>query len=925
MVEVARRELAAGQTRLHIVAPPGSGKTVLGLYLWAECIRAPALVLSPNSAIQAQWVAKLDLFDFPGGMAGVAGADPQTPRLLTSLTYQAVTLPRRGGEDIDSQAVELWINKLVEKGQAKDPEEAEVWIEDLKRHNRDYYAERLGVYRKAARDAVATAGEALRTLHISALETLQRLKQAGIGVLILDECHHLLGHWGRVLAVVHRYFEHPIVLGLTATPPDRRGKSAEDVKRYDELFGPIDYEIPTPAVVKDGFLAPYQDLVQFVRPTPEELAYVANADQQLHDLVEEFCRHSDCESLTDWLLRVLTERPLPIGAAKDWATFEKRDHEFAWAARAFLQYRGIPLPSGVPSVPPTDPRYRSLGKDALHDRSAVRGTSRLPPLAMVIPVLDRFIRHRLRPSEDPVDHERAERAIQRLRMLGTQVTETGSQACASPISRVLAYARGKVRAIVPILKVERRALGERIRAIIVTDFEKSSAVSAGIGQLLDEEAGGAIAAYRELLSDPETDALDPILVTGSTVLVDDDLAERFDAAAAEWLGQRKLEVELEFGREAGFHVLAAHGADWGPRIYVEMVTDLFQRGLTKCLVGTRGLLGEGWDATKVNVLVDLTTVTTSTSVNQLRGRSLRLDPDDPEKLADNWDVVCIAPEFAKGLDDYYRFLDKHDALFGLTDDGVVEKGVGHVHAAFTELEPQGVEDSLGVLNAEMLERPQRRSTFRGLWRVGEPFHAKTVAALELRRTGARALGFPPFAEASAAWTDTSLTLAIGRAVLGALVEAELVTTGGEVHVAARAGGYVRTFLGHAGQDDGRLFSESLQEALGPLDQARYVVPRYVDYRTDTWLSRILPHVLGRHFQRHRRQMVMLHAVPSALAKNKEQAAIYNRHWNAHVSPGQVAFALQGAGKALVEKAQRDGAIPAGQIRRKEIFLLPPAV
>ena len=50
VVEIARRKLATGQERLHIVAPPGSGKTVLGLYLWAECIRRPALVLSPNSA-----------------------------------------------------------------------------------------------------------------------------------------------------------------------------------------------------------------------------------------------------------------------------------------------------------------------------------------------------------------------------------------------------------------------------------------------------------------------------------------------------------------------------------------------------------------------------------------------------------------------------------------------------------------------------------------------------------------------------------------------------------------------------------------------------------------------------------------------------------------------------------------------------------
>src|SRR6185436_11158719 len=163
-----------------------------------------------------------------------------------------------------------------------------------------------------------------------------------------------------------------------------------------------------------------------------------------------------------------------------------------------------------------------------------------------------------------------------------------------------------------------------------------------------------------------------------------------------------------------------------------MITELFQRGVTRCLVGTRGLLGEGWDASKINVLIDLTSVTTSMTVNQLRGRSIRLDSDDPNKLANNWDVVCLAPEFAKGLDDYHRFMAKHLHLFGITDDGAVEKGVGHVHPAFTELKPEGVEGSMQVLNEEMLARVQRRADMRNLWRIGEPYQSEPVQAVEAR-------------------------------------------------------------------------------------------------------------------------------------------------------------------------------------------------
>ena len=43
---VIQSQLNEGADRLYIVAPPGSGKTILGLYVWADMIRKPALVLS---------------------------------------------------------------------------------------------------------------------------------------------------------------------------------------------------------------------------------------------------------------------------------------------------------------------------------------------------------------------------------------------------------------------------------------------------------------------------------------------------------------------------------------------------------------------------------------------------------------------------------------------------------------------------------------------------------------------------------------------------------------------------------------------------------------------------------------------------------------------------------------------------------------
>ena len=166
-------------------------------------------------------------------------------------------------------------------------------------------------------------------LHASSRATLQRIKERGIGLIILDECHHLVGHWGRVLANAFEFLDRPVVLGLTATPPEESGKDRSDMERYKRFFGPIDYEVPVPAIVKDGFLAPYQDLAYFVRPTSQELHYIANVDRKLRELFERLCSSELSESLPAWVSRSLRDRFSRIHTAKDWQDFIRRDERFA--------------------------------------------------------------------------------------------------------------------------------------------------------------------------------------------------------------------------------------------------------------------------------------------------------------------------------------------------------------------------------------------------------------------------------------------------------------------------------------------------------------------------------------------------------------------------------------------------------------------
>ena len=951
VAEIARKKLSTGSRKLHIVAPPGSGKTVLGLYLWAECIRTPALVLSPNSAIQAQWAARTSLFDIPAG--ATVSTDSQSPGLLTSLTYQSVTLPRQGDQELEDRAIDLWVDRLIDKEQAHDPTEAIVWIEDLERHNPDYYNRRLSAYRKQVRDNDALEGNAMATLHDSSQRTLQRLRDNGVGLIILDECHHLMGHWGRVLAGSHEFLNGPIIIGLTATPPDQDGKHPTDIKRYNEYFGPFDYEIPVPAVVRDGFLAPYQDLSWFVRPSADELKFIASADRQFEEIVDELCEERSLieqqalppnsipegmeplsqepsEVLTtdagtiegstfeqsaqfndsiprvppllDWLYHTLDQLMLPTGPVGDWSKFERRDPDFAQSARIFLLQTTGQLPPTVPE-PVSELTFDEI-----------------PRMQIVTPVIDRYIRHGLRRSPNPLDHELARKAVQRLRILGVQITETGCQACASPVGRVMAYSSSKCDALISVLTAEHEKLGDSIRAVVVTDYEKTSAVTSDIAHLLDDEAGGAIAAFKRLLTEPATDALDPVLVTGSTVLIDDDLSNALLAAAKDWLAKNEFQVTLSLTPLNGFHELTGQGGDWCPRVYVAMITELFQQGLIRCLIGTRGLLGEGWDANTINVLIDLTTVTTSMTVNQLRGRSIRLDPDVPNKLANNWDVVCIAPEFTRGLDDYHRFIRKHKTIFGVTDDGAIEKGVGHVHAAFTEIKPEGIEGSLAALNADMLERSGRRSAARELWKIGQPYSAEPVRAVEVRPSTGDDNVMPPFTSYMSPWSSKSLAMAIGEATLASLYDAKLLDGAWGLKISDRSGGYVRVFLEDAPEQDNAIFSAALKDAFGALNNPRYVIERHVDEVTHRFFSQMLPHVVGRYLAKRKRKLAMLHAVPTVLAKNRGLVDIYLKHWNRLVSPGEAYFARKGRGQELLDNARRKKLVPPGWVHEKEIFM-----
>ena len=75
---------------LHIVAPPGSGKTVLGLEV-ALRLNRPTVVFAPTIVVRDQWVQRFcELFLQNTGRPDWISVDLRHPGFLTVVTYQAL-------------------------------------------------------------------------------------------------------------------------------------------------------------------------------------------------------------------------------------------------------------------------------------------------------------------------------------------------------------------------------------------------------------------------------------------------------------------------------------------------------------------------------------------------------------------------------------------------------------------------------------------------------------------------------------------------------------------------------------------------------------------------------------------------------------------------------------------------------------------
>lgn len=949
ILDLVKTKLAAGDRQLHIVAPPGAGKTIIGLQIIAELNKegnCPGLILSPNTTIQSQWGEKLNLFQKPEleefGTTHLLGTHEDKPlKPITLLTYQVLSTVGSEQEYLEKLAHQSWLDEMT-KSLSLSSGEAELRILELLQNNRSAYQKEMSRHVSRLRRKLTDVIDINDVLHKNAIDLVQSLRRQKFGLVIFDECHHLTDYWAAVMTHLVKRLHNPVVIGLTGTPPE--GKSSNQETRYLSLVGEIDYQVPTPALVKERGLAPFQDLVFFTEPTENETVFLEGQHEEFHLLLTELTTGTKVDgkeipsALSQWILHRVQ------GSGKNaWEKLLERDPELGQAAARYIWKNRLPLPDGMDL-------NETLTQSPLIDDWMV--------------LLEDYALHYLKTSSNSRDHNLYERIKEAVRKLGYGLTERGIRRQASPVDRVLAYSQGKSKAAGQILEVEYRSLGDRLRAAVVTDFERMAATGKTLKGVLDAESGGAIAVMRELLRSWVGQFVNPCLVTGSLVLVDNRIAEQFVEAAQEYIAEKGYKFKLNVEQSAeNFTEISAGSSDWETRLYVGMVTEIFERGITKCLIGTRGIFGEGWDSQSLNTLLDLTTSTSPVAVKQLRGRSIRMQTNDPlsaRKVANNWDVVCIAPHLEKGLNDYQRFVRKHDGYYGIADDGHIECGVGHVHASLSELTPVEVFASLDKFNQEMIRRCLVRDKIYDLWKIGQPYLNRSLGCVEVSCLRKLALTPPHIrrdlkykihagqlrASLNGIWWEYSLLggalsatalivlattgsvltpallpyfcalwlgcrkhhayykrlqkevcqpntqesslVDIAKAVLSSLQELKILPhhiNKGCIKVSQRIDGSYRLFLDEVETEQSQYFAKSLQEVMAPITNQPYLIPKY-EYSLPqddavTESKFFKSYLRGRAEPR----IAAYHAVPKLLARTEKGREAFETAWNKYVSPG----------------------------------------
>ena len=369
-----------------------------------------------------------------------------------------------------------------------------------------------------------------------------------------------------------------------------------------------------------------------------------------------------------------------------------------------------------------------------------------------------------------------------------------------------------------------------------------------------------------------------------------------------------------------------------------------------CLIGTAALLGEGWDAPCVNSLIMASYVGSFMQSNQMRGRAIRVDRNNPEKTSSIWHLVCVNRDLEDMGYDYELLERRFRSLVGVgVEKDVIETGIARLRLDHPPFTPE----KIGIMNDKTFTRSSNRDglfvrwaraisngsemteeivadkkswprpfflqhSLRGLlWFAGFTTVGGIVDAAKILwrfkvSTGIGLFygiilgilfGLPSVFRVAKLYlrhpSVESSMKEIGEALYVSLHNAKLVGTPfqkGMIHVTTEGFGAYTCWLTEGTTHDKNVFMKAMKEFIDPIENPRYLLIRQA----------------GKIIKRKD-----VHAVPQELGRKKEHAEFLQTEWRKSVGKAELVYTRTFEGRkellsarltalsaAFIEKADR---------------------
>ncbi|MEO8933063.1 MAG: DEAD/DEAH box helicase family protein [Xanthomarina sp.] len=824
----------------HVIAPPGSGKTVLGLEI-VKRIGKKTLVLAPNLTIRNQWEDRLQSYFIKDSDFKSVSFDIKELSEINFSTYQSLHSFYKTFED-----------------------------------KADYF---------------------------------RYFKDHGIETIVLDEAHHLKNAWWTCLYELKQSSLYTIV-ALTATPPYDSGP--REIANYFQLCGEIDDEIATPDLVKEGNLCAHQDFVYLSKPSDLEINYIVNFRREIAGFINElkaseqfnlFLKNHRFYNNTEAVIDEIYNNP-----------------EFFSAIIIFLKACGEIIPFEKLAV---------LGFEKEEDLEIPQATNDWVELLFQNIIDDKV--NLLDYEEDVSDLEKTLRKLNVLDI--NKVNLIGN----NRIYKSLFSSPSKLRSIVKIIAHESENLGDELQSVILTDYIRNEFLNTTENEIKNINKLGVIPIFQNLRISIQNKSRLAVL-SGSLVIIHASLLAEF------YLYENEEDFTAKALECDGEYVIIEARTSSKSRL-VGAITKLFELGSIKILVGTKSLLGEGWDAPAINTLVLASFVGSFVTSNQMRGRAIRSQIGNPSKTGNIWHLACIDPTIDDGGRDLEILIRRFDAFLGIsnTEETYISNGFDRL-----ALPSKICLEDVDGINAQTLETSSNRKAVSEKWEaavfkgnklgreIKHHFQGKKPYAVQkklyykdvvkyssvqltitllvflpeffvknfnlLVTKGVvyfmySMLGFLGLNFGVKAYKAIKLYIRYGmihkdiekmaHAILDTLCEMQHITTSkSQIQLAAVLldRGDVTCSINGANQIESSLFINALDELLQPIENPRYVIVKDIWYRKKLDIQNYFP-------------------VPKIFGDNKERSDIFLKHWRVHMGKSKMFYTRHLEGRKVLVKAR----------------------